>query len=52
MENITKPSPETLKAWHDDPANWKWGMIYYNKEDKRVLSPKKNKVSRLDYQLC
>ena len=36
-----KPDRETLKRWHNDPDNWKWGTIYYNKEDKRLLPPKK-----------
>lgn len=38
MEN---PSKETLKKWHQDPNNWKWGMFYYNPEDKRLLPPKR-----------
>lgn len=36
-----KPSKETLKQWHADPANWKWGVFYYNKKDKRLLPPKR-----------
>jgi uncharacterized membrane protein len=36
-----KPDKETLKQWHDDPSNWKWGFIYFNKKDKRLLTPKK-----------
>lgn len=36
-----KPSKEKLKMWHDDPSNWKWGMFYFNKEDKRILPPKR-----------
>lgn len=35
-----KPSQETLKNWSKDPKNWKWGIFYYNKEDKRILPPK------------
>ena len=36
-----KPDKETLRRWHNDPSNWKWGMIYYNKEDKRLFPPKR-----------
>jgi len=36
-----KPSKETLAEWHADPNNWKWGLFYYNKADKRILPPKR-----------
>ncbi len=36
-----KPSKETLDKWHKDPNNWKWGSFYYNKEDPRLLPPKR-----------
>ena len=36
-----KPSKETLDQWHRDPNNWKWGLFYFNKQDKRLLPPKK-----------
>ncbi len=39
---IEKPSKEILDSWTKDPNNWKWGIFYYNKEDKRILPPKKN----------
>jgi len=39
---IEKPSKEQLDAWTKDPNNWKWGLFYYNKEDKRIMPPKKN----------
>lgn len=29
------------KQWREDPNNWKWGLFYYNPEDKRVLPPKR-----------
>ncbi|MFA6540966.1 MAG: DUF5808 domain-containing protein [Bacteroidota bacterium] len=32
---------EILKRWHDDPSNWKFGIFYYNKEDKRIFPPKR-----------
>jgi len=37
-----KPSKETLAEWSADPKNWKWGFFYYNKEDNRIMPPKKN----------
>jgi uncharacterized membrane protein len=36
-----KPSKETLAEWHADPNNWKWGLFYYNKADKRIFPPKR-----------
>ena len=41
MEKNNKPDRETLDAWHDDPANWRMGIFYYNKLDKRILPPKR-----------
>lgn len=29
--------------WRKDPDNWKWGEFYFNKEDKRIFPPKRNK---------
>ena len=26
---------------HDNPDNWKWGLFYYNKMDKRIFPPKR-----------
>lgn len=26
---------------NNDPSNWKWGVIYFNKKDKRLFVPKK-----------
>ena len=37
----SKPSKETLEKWSKDPNNWVWGLFYYNKEDKRLMPPKK-----------
>ncbi|KIA85228.1 hypothetical protein [Flavobacterium sp. AED] len=42
MKNQDNPSQETLEKWSKDPDNWIWGIFYYNKEDKRILPPKKN----------
>lgn len=42
MENDDKPSQETLEEWHNDSNNWKWGIFYFNKKDKRIFPPKRN----------
>lgn len=41
MENSNNPSKETLENWSKDPKNWKWGILYYNPEDNRIIVPKK-----------
>ena len=41
MSAEKKPSNETLNQWHKDPDNWKWGMFYFNKQDKRIFPPKR-----------
>ena len=41
MDNKQKPSEETKRQWHQDPNNWIWGIFYYNKEDNRILPPKR-----------
>lgn len=38
---LQHPTPETLKEWHDNSANWKWGVLYYNPEDPRIFPPKR-----------
>ena len=43
MSDNSKPSRETLNAWHDDPKNWKLGILYFNREDKRLMLPKRIK---------
>jgi len=43
METNERPSKETSDAWHDDPENWKLGIFYYNKLDKRIFPPKRMK---------
>jgi len=45
---MSEPTKENLDEWHKDPKNWKWGIFYYNKKDKRLFSAKKNKGFRLD----
>jgi uncharacterized membrane protein len=34
---------EMQDNWSNDSANWKWGVFYYKKEDKRLFLPKRNK---------
>jgi uncharacterized membrane protein len=41
MVKEKNPSKETLEKWHQDPDNWKFGIFYYNKEDKRIFPPKR-----------
>jgi uncharacterized membrane protein len=36
-----KPDKETLNKWHNDPNSWKLGIFYFNKNDKRILPPKR-----------
>jgi len=28
--------------FHEDPENWKWGILYFNKKDDRMIVPKRN----------
>jgi uncharacterized membrane protein len=37
---MDKPTKETLQSWHDDVNNWKWGSLYFNKNDKRIFIEK------------
>jgi len=41
MKTKEKPSDETMNQWHDDPSNWKLGIFYFNKNDKRIFPPKR-----------
>lgn len=41
MSDREKPSKETLEKWHQDPDNWKLGVFYFNKEDRRIFPPKR-----------
>ena len=31
-----------LDEYPYDPKNWKWGIIYFNRKDKRIFVPKKD----------
>ena len=39
---MEKPSKETKENWLRDNKYWKWGIFYYNPEDKRMFPPKRN----------
>jgi uncharacterized membrane protein len=39
MKSKTEAKNETWKA-EANPENWKWGLFYYNKLDKRIFPPK------------
>lgn len=39
--SIDNPNQEMYNTWHDNPANWKAGIFYYNPEDKRIFPPKR-----------
>jgi uncharacterized membrane protein len=41
MEKKEKPGKESYDHWHDDPSNWRGGIFYYNKKDKRLFPPKR-----------
>jgi uncharacterized membrane protein len=43
MAKEEKPQKELLEQWHQDPKNWKFGIFYFNKDDKRIFPPKRNK---------
>ncbi len=36
-----KPSQGMYDTWHNDPSNWKLGISYCNKLDKRLFIPKR-----------
>lgn len=38
MENLSK---EILEKWHQDTNNWKYGIFYFNPDDKRIFPPKR-----------
>ena len=39
---MDKRNKELEESWHDNPENWKLGVLYYNKNDKRVFTDKRN----------
>ena len=36
----SKLDKELLNAMSSDPNNWKWGLVYINKKDPRLIVPK------------
>jgi uncharacterized membrane protein len=38
-----KTKDKSKKIWNsqDNPENWKWGLFYYKKLDKRIFPPKR-----------
>ena len=38
---MSTPTKEQRAAWHADPADWRWGVFYYNKQDPRLMPPKR-----------
>lgn len=42
MEDNKNSSKDNYDLWHNDPSNWKLGMFYFNREDPRLLPPKRN----------
>jgi uncharacterized membrane protein len=47
-----EPSEDTLNRWHQDPNNWKWGFIYYNPDDRRILVLKRLKWTGLTFNFA
>ncbi len=43
METDSTSNKQKQEEWNNNPANWKLGLFYYNKEDKRILPPKRIK---------
>lgn len=41
MRKGEKPDKETLDSWHNNPSNWKLGVFYFNRYDKRIFPPKR-----------
>jgi uncharacterized membrane protein len=43
MTDNDMPTKEILDNWHKDANNWKLGIFYFNKQDKRIFPPKRIK---------
>lgn len=43
METKNRIENEKPDESGSDPSNWKWSVFYYNKNDKRIFPPKRNK---------
>lgn len=44
MDKNRNADQELYDKWHQDPANWKMGIFYFNKADKRIFPPKRHKM--------
>ncbi len=44
MSRKNKPNFEPLNEWNNNPDNWKWGIFYFNKNDKRIFPPKRSRM--------
>lgn len=44
MDEHQSSEQKKFEEWHKNPKNWKLGVFYFNKEDKRILPPKRNKM--------
>lgn len=49
---MANPTQEQIEKWHNDPANWIGGMIYYNKQDARVLVDKSPKWAGITFNFA
>ena len=45
MTTGKKLKKEDYTNWQNDPKNWKWGIFYFNKNDKRIFPPKRDKYA-------
>ena len=52
MENPKNPSNETIDLWQKDPNNWKLGLFYFNKNDKRVFVSKKISILGMTFNFA
>ncbi len=41
LASVKNSDQDKYDKWHDDPENWKFGIFYFNKEDKRIFPPKR-----------
>ncbi len=41
MQTDEKPTKETYENWYNDSNNWRMGIFYCNKKDKRIFPPKR-----------
>ena len=52
MTKINEGTQILQDAWEKDPENWKLGFIYYNRQDKRVLIPKRIKILGMTFNFA